>query len=177
MSVKPITIKGDPVLRRHSTPVEAFGTPKLRQLVEDLRDTMKAADGVGIAAPQIGVNLRVIVVGFEDNGNRPERQPIPIQPIVNPVYEVSDPTIEEDWEGCLSVPDVRGLIPRYRAIRCTGYDVEGNSLTFEATGYHARIIQHECDHLDGKLFDDLVKAENLQTKSGMDAASDRCTEQ
>jgi peptide deformylase len=152
MTLKPILQEGAPQLALSSKPIEIFGTRELKDLIENMLDTMRSGNGVGIAGPQIGVNLRVIVVGFEKSDRYPGEEPIPIRVIVNPKFEVLDATKEKGVEGCLSVPGVRGLVPRFKSIRYGGYDVEGNPIDFEASGFHARIVQHECDHLDGILF-------------------------
>jgi peptide deformylase len=160
MAIKDVVKEGNLQLVEKSAPVGKFSTPELRTLVQDMRETMIAKQGVGIAAPQIGVNLRVVMFGFDKNERYPDEEPVPFTILVNPWIDVVDETKEEGWEGCLSVPGIRGLVPRYKAIRYGGYDVEGNPLVREASGFHARVVQHECDHLDGILF--IMRVENKE---------------
>lgn len=157
MAVLPILKMGDPRLLRVAQPVTQFDTPSLHQLVQDLRDTMAAANGAGLAAPQIGVDLRVVLFGFQRNERYPEAAPVPETLLVNPVIEVLDDAPEEGWEGCLSVPGLRGVVARPRRIRYRGQDLQGRTLEREAEGFHARVVQHECDHLDGVLYPMRVK--------------------
>ncbi|MGY0194898.1 peptide deformylase [Leptothrix sp. BB-4] len=152
MPVRQILKMGDARLLRIARPVEAFDTPELHALVTDLRDTMDAANGAGIAAPQIGVDQAVVIFGFERNERYPEAPPVPFTVLVNPRIEVLDATEEEGWEGCLSVPGLRGIVPRARRIRYTGFDPLGQPIDREAEGFHARVVQHECDHLFGTLY-------------------------
>lgn len=143
---------GDPRLLEKARPVEAFGTPELRALVADMQDTMRAANGAGLAAPQIGVGLRVVIFGFESNPRYPQAEAVPFTILVNPVLTPLSDELEEGWEGCLSVPGLRGVVPRWTRLRYCGFDVEGGRIEREATGFHARVVQHECDHLDGILY-------------------------
>ncbi len=153
MSVRPILRMGDPRLLRVARPVQRFGTPELASLVEDLFDTMRAADGAGLAAPQIGVDLAVVIFGFGERNQRyPDAPPVPETVLVNPQIEPLDDTEEDGWEGCLSVPGLRGVVPRFARIRYRGFDAAGRPLEREAEGFHARVVQHECDHLIGKLY-------------------------
>ena len=152
MTVRKILRMGDPFLLQPATAVGAFNTPQLHQLVQDLFDTMQAATGAGIAAPQIGVGLRVVVFGFEKNARYPGRPSVPTTVLVNPVIEPLSDASEEDWEGCLSVPGLRGRVPRYTHIRYSGFDQFGVAIEREVRDFHARVVQHECDHLDGVLF-------------------------
>ncbi|MBN8504618.1 MAG: peptide deformylase [Burkholderiales bacterium] len=152
MAVLPILKMGDPRLLRVAQPVTEFNTPELHQLVQDLRDTMAAANGAGLAAPQIGVDLRVVLFGFQRNERYPEAPPVPETLLINPVIEVLGSDLEEGWEGCLSVPGLRGVVARPRRIRYRGQDLQGRTLAREAEGFHARVVQHECDHLDGVLY-------------------------
>ncbi len=132
--------------------IEELKAPAFQALIENMKDTMKATKGVGIAAPQIGVLKSVVVVGFEENERYPGEMPVPLIVLVNPVLRpLSDRTVQ-GWEGCLSVPNVRGLVPRYEQIEVKGLDPGGHDVVFEASGFYARIWQHECDHLKGKLF-------------------------
>ncbi|HET9580090.1 MAG TPA: peptide deformylase [Usitatibacter sp.] len=143
---------GHPVLRQRAKPVEQFGSPELRRLVQDMTETMKARNGAGLAAPQIGVSQRVVIFGVEHNPRYPDAEPVPFTVLVNPKLVMLTRQVEEDWEGCLSVPGMRGLVPRYTKLRYSGFDAEGNAIEREATGFHARVVQHECDHLDGILY-------------------------
>ena len=143
---------GDPRLLEVAAPVADFDTPELHALVQDLMDTMKAEEGAGLAAPQIGVGLRVVVFGFDKNARYPDAEAVPQTVLVNPSIEVLDEAREEDWEGCLSVPGLRGVVSRYTAIRYSGKDPRGNPVEREARHFHARVVQHECDHLDGILY-------------------------
>jgi peptide deformylase len=156
MAVKPVLRMGDPRLRRVSEPVRAFATPALRALVADLLDTMRANDGVGIAAPQIGVALRVVIFGFEHNPRYPDAPAVPMTVLVNPHLEALEDARQEGWEGCLSVPGMRGLVPRWQRIRYRGFDVEGSPILREVDGFHARVVQHECDQLDGILYPERI---------------------
>lgn len=152
MAVHEILKMGDARLLRVARPVEAFGTPALKQLVADMFDTMAAARGAGLAAPQIGVDLRLVIFGHASNARYPDAPPVPPTVLINPVIEVLDGCMEEGWEGCLSVPGMRGVVPRHARIRYTGFDAEGNAIDRIAEGFHARVVQHECDHLDGILY-------------------------
>jgi peptide deformylase len=143
---------GDPRLLQVSAPVDGFGTPQLDQLLQDLQDTMAAVNGAGIAAPQIGVLQRVVIFGFERNERYPDAEAVPFTVLCNPVIEPLSDVLEEGWEGCLSVPGLRGVVPRWRDIRYSGFDAGGNRFEREVTGFHARVVQHECDHLDGILY-------------------------
>lgn len=152
MAVREILKMGDPRLLRVASPVTAFDTPALHALVADLFDTMAAAGGAGLAAPQIGVDQAVVIFGFESLARYPDAPPVPRTVLVNPVIEPLGPEEEEDWEGCLSVPGMRGVVPRHARIRYRGFDPRGQPIEREATGFHARVVQHECDHLVGKLY-------------------------
>ena len=143
---------GDPRLLELAAPVTCFDTPELHQLVEDLMDTMRAEDGAGLAAPQIGAGLRVVVFGFDKNERYPDAEAVPQTVLINPLVEVLGEACEDDWEGCLSVPGLRGMVPRYTHIRYSGYDHAGTLIEREAHDFHARVVQHECDHLDGILY-------------------------
>ncbi|MDG5973744.1 peptide deformylase [Hydrogenophaga taeniospiralis CCUG 15921] len=153
MTVQTILKMGDPRLLRVAHPVTAFDTPELHQLVTDLLDTMAAANGAGLAAPQIGVDLQVVIFGSGmPNPRYPDAAPVPRTVLVNPVITPLGDEEEEDWEGCLSVPGLRGVVPRWRRIRYQGCDIMGKPIDREAAGFHARVVQHECDHLVGKLY-------------------------
>jgi peptide deformylase len=150
--IHPVLRMGDPRLLRVARPVERFGTPELHALVADLFDTMAARDGAGLAAPQIGVDLRVVIFGFESNPRYPRAEPVPPTVLVNPVIEPLGDDEVSDWEGCLSVPGLRGWVPRAARIRYRGLDAAGSPIDRVAEGFHARVVQHECDHLDGILY-------------------------
>jgi peptide deformylase len=153
MTVREILKMGDPRLLRVAPPVREFGTPELRTLVGDMEDTMKAANGAGLAAPQIGVDLQLVIFGTDaPNPRYPEAPPVPRTVLLNPVITPLGIEEEEGWEGCLSVPGLRAVVPRWRRIRYTGVDLEGRPIDREAEGFHARVVQHECDHLVGKLY-------------------------
>jgi len=152
MAVREILKMGDARLLRIAEPVREFGTRELRELVADMFDTMKAANGAGLAAPQIGVNLQLVIFGFDHNERYPEAPPVPMTVLLNPVIEPLSGEQVEGWEGCLSVPGLRGVVPRFSRIRYRGFDVDGKPLEREADGFHARVVQHECDHLIGRLY-------------------------
>jgi len=143
---------GDPRLLRVSEPVTQYGTHELRTLIEDLWDTMRATDGVGIAAPHIGVALRVVVFGFNANPRYPDAPPVPETVLINPTFTALTDELEEDWEGCLSVPGLRGAVSRPGRIRYRGFDAGGAPIDRTVDGFHARAVQHEVDHLDGILY-------------------------
>ncbi|MCX7659537.1 MAG: peptide deformylase [Caldimonas manganoxidans] len=152
MAVREILKMGDPRLLRVARPVREFDTPQLHALVQDLFDTMRAAHGAGLAAPQIGVDLAVVIFGFTRNDRYPEAPPVPETVLINPHIEPLTDEEEEGWEGCLSVPGLRGVVPRFARIRYSGFDVQGRRIEREAEGFHARVVQHECDHMIGKLY-------------------------
>ena len=152
MAVRTLLKMGNPKLLQVAKPVKMFATPELDALVEDLMDTMQAEDGAGLAAPQIGVGIRVVVFGFESNIRYPEAAPVPQTVLVNPLIEPLSDEREAAWEGCLSVPGLRGVVPRYTHIRYRGFDQFGVAIEREAHDFHARVVQHECDHLDGILY-------------------------
>lgn len=156
MAIRPILRMGDPRLRQVSRPVEAFDTPELHELIADMFDTMIDADGAGLAAPQIAVPLRVMIFGVESNPRYPDAEPVPTTVLVNASYEVLDEAQVNGWEGCLSVPGLRGRVPRYRGIRYRGFDPYGKPIEREADGFHAVVFQHEYDHLDGILYPDRI---------------------
>jgi peptide deformylase len=143
---------GDPRLLQSAAPVRDFSDPALRALIVDLQETMLAAGGAGLAAPQIGVGLQVVVFGFESSPRYPDAEAVPETILVNPLITPLDEEIEEGWEGCLSVPGLRGVVPRYRHIRYRGFDERGEAIDRTVSGFHARVVQHECDHLDGVLY-------------------------
>jgi peptide deformylase len=152
MAVREVLRMGHPVLHEKAKPVETFGTPELRALLEDMKETMAAKNGAGLAAPQIGVGQRVVIFGVDHNPRYPDAEPVPFTVLVNPKLVILTREVEEDWEGCLSVPGMRGVVPRYTKLRYSGFDIEGNPIERVADGFHARVVQHECDHLDGILY-------------------------
>jgi peptide deformylase len=152
VSVREILRMGDPRLLRHAEPVTEFDTPELHELIADMFDTMRAANGAGLAAPQIGVNLQLVIFGFRQNPRYPEAAPVPETVLINPVLTPLSQETEEDWEGCLSVPGLRGMVPRYRQLRYEGVDQYGQPIVREVEGFHARVVQHECDPLAGILY-------------------------
>lgn len=152
MTVREILKMGDPRLLRVAEPVTEFGTPELDELIADMFDTMAAANGAGLAAPQIGVNLRVVIYGFKENTRYPDAPPVPETVLINPVLRPLAADRTEAWEGCLSVPGLRGLVPRFTALHYEGFDQHGNVISRDAEDFHARVVQHECDHLDGILY-------------------------
>ncbi|MEO7741602.1 MAG: peptide deformylase [Usitatibacter sp.] len=152
MTVREVLRMGHPVLRERAKPVEQLATPELRTLVQDMKETMASKDGAGLAAPQIGVGQRVVIFGVTSNPRYPDAEEVPFTVLVNPKLTMLSREVEEDWEGCLSVPGMRGVVPRYTKLRYTGFDEEGNAIDRVAEGFHARVVQHECDHLDGILY-------------------------
>ncbi|MBA3595921.1 MAG: peptide deformylase [Methylibium sp.] len=152
MTIHTILKMGDPRLLRIAQPVHEFDTPELHALVTDMFETMEAARGAGLAAPQIGVDLQLVIFGFGSTDRYPEAPPVPRTVLINPQITPLTDALEEDWEGCLSVPGLRGVVPRFARIRYRGFDPEGQPIDREAEGFHARVVQHECDHLIGTLY-------------------------
>jgi len=152
MAIRPVLRMGDPRLLRVSRPVETLDTPELHALVADMQDTMRALNGAGLAAPQIGVDLQVVIFGVESNPRYPEAEPVPQTVLVNPVLDPVDDEMEAGWEGCLSVPGMRGLVPRYARLRYRGVDPFGTPIDRTVEDFHARVVQHEVDHLLGILY-------------------------
>ena len=152
MPIKPVLRMGDPLLLQQAAAVERFDTPELHALIRDMEDTMEAMNGAGIAAPQIGVSLRVVIFGVGANPRYPDAEEVPYTVLANPQLTPLDDEMEEGWEGCLSVPGMRGVVPRYSRLRYTGFDQYGNPIDRTVSGFHARVVQHECDHLDGILY-------------------------
>ncbi len=150
--IRDVLRMGDPRLLQPSAPVARFDTPELHALLADLRDTMAARNGAGLAAPQIGVGLQVVIFGVERSPRYPDAPPVPYTELVNPRVTPLGPETEEGWEGCLSVPGLRGVVPRHARVRYEGFDPRGQRVVREATGFHARVVQHECDHLMGILY-------------------------
>ncbi len=152
MAVRKILKMGDSRLLRESEPIREFDTPELHELIADLVETMHFADGAGLAAPQIGVLKRLVVFGYDENNRYPDAPPVPKTVLINPVIRPLTDELDEGWEGCLSIPGMRGIVPRYLKIRYEGFDPYGRPVSREAEGFHARVVQHECDHLDGILY-------------------------
>jgi peptide deformylase len=152
MAIREVLKMGDPRLLAVADPVREFGTPELNNLLADMRDTMEDLNGAGLAAPQIGVGLRVVIFGMDYNPRYPEADPVPYTVLINPVLTPLSDEMEDGWEGCLSVPGMRGVVPRYLELRYTGVDADGQPIDRTANGFHARVVQHEVDHLDGILY-------------------------
>jgi len=161
LSIREVLKMGDSRLLAKAAPVACFNSSELNALIEDMRDTMAGLNGAGLAAPQIGVSLRVLIFGAHDNPRYPDAEDVPQTVLINPEIEVLEESIEYGWEGCLSLPGLRGCVPRFKRIRYTGFDEYGVHIEREAEGFHARVVQHECDHLDGILYlmrmDDISK--------------------
>lgn len=157
MAVRKILRMGEPLLFEVAEPVTDFSAPELRRLIEDMFDTMRAAGGVGIAAPQIGVGLQVVIFGFEKSDRYPNAEAVPETVLINPVITPLGEEETPGWEGCLSVPGLRGEVPRYERIRYTGFTPAGEAIDRSVEGFHARVVQHECDHLIGRLFPSRVR--------------------
>ena len=151
MAIRDILKMGNPDLLKVSEPVD-FEKDDLTTLIEDMKETMKANEGAGLAAPQIGVFKRLVIFGFDTNDRYPEADSVPFTVLINPIITPLSDEQENGWEGCLSVPGLRGVVPRYTHIRYEGYDAEGNKIEREVEDFHARVVQHECDHLDGILY-------------------------
>lgn len=177
MAVREILKMGDPRLLKTAEPVTAFDTPELHALIQDLKDTMAAAQGAGLAAPQIGVDLSVVIFGFGRSQRYPDAPPVPETVLINAIITPLSDAEEDGWEGCLSVPGLRGVVPRWARIRYQGFDVQGRAIDREAEGFHARVVQHECDHLIGTLYPMRVRdfrrfGFTSVLFPGLDAASD-----
>ena len=157
MAVHDILKMGDPRLLRQAEPISEFNTPELHALIADMFETMHAANGAGLAAPQIGVNLQLVIFGFSQNARYPDAPEVPETVLLNPVITPLSDEMEEGWEGCLSVPGLRGMVPRYTRLRYQGVDQFGNLIDRAVDGFHARVVQHECDHLVGMLYPMRIK--------------------
>ena len=157
MAIKPILRMGHPLLLTPAAAVSAFGTPQLAELVNDMFDTMRAAGGVGLAAPQIGIGLQVVIFGFDKSERYPDAAAVPQTILINPVLTPIGEEEETDWEGCLSVPGLRGAVPRHKRLRYQGFDPAGNPIERTVDGFHARVVQHECDHLLGRLYPSRIR--------------------
>lgn len=157
MAIRNVLRMGNPLLLQTAEPVSAFNTAELHALIEDMEDTMADMRGAGLAAPQIGVSLRVVIFGqkeeaVETNPRYPDADHVPYTILINPVLTIVDNEVQEGWEGCLSVPGMRGLVPRYTNLQYSGFDQFGHCVERTVSGFHARVVQHECDHLDGVLY-------------------------
>lgn len=152
MAIRPVLRMGDPLLLQVAAPVQAFDTPELRALLQDMRDTMDSLNGAGLAAPQIGVSLQVVIFGMDANPRYPQAEPVPHTVLINPQLDPMAEEMDEGWEGCLSVPGMRGLVPRYRHLRYRGFDALGRPIDRTVQDFHARVVQHEVDHLLGILY-------------------------
>ncbi|HSI42810.1 MAG TPA: peptide deformylase [Methylotenera sp.] len=157
MAIRTVLRMGDPILLQKALPVEQFDTPELHALIQDLEDTMQHMNGAGIAAPQIGESVRLVIFGQKESDDRknpryPDADAVPYTVLINPVLSPVNDIKEDGWEGCLSVPGMRGIVPRYTRLHYTGYDQYGNKIDRLVSGFHARVVQHECDHLDGILY-------------------------
>ena len=152
MAIRPVLKMGDPVLLKVAEPVRHFDTPELRQLLQDMHDTMQSLNGAGLAAPQIGVSQQVVIFGVGSNPRYPQAEEVPYTVLINPQLDTLDADLEDGWEGCLSVPGMRGLVPRYKRLRYRGFDQFGAPIDREVGDFHARVVQHEVDHLDGVLY-------------------------
>jgi peptide deformylase len=150
--IREVLKMGDPRLLQPARPLEQFDTPQLHALLADMRDTMAHLSGAGLAAPQIGVDLQVVIFGVEKNERYPQAEEVPDTVLINPVLTPLSDELEEDWEGCLSVPGLRGMVPRHVSLRYRGFDEKGKRIDRSVSGFHARVVQHECDHLLGILY-------------------------
>jgi peptide deformylase len=152
MAIQTVLRMGDPILLQQAAPVAQFNTPELHALIKDLEDTMQAMNGAGIAAPQIGVSLQVVIFGVGANPRYPDAEQVPYTVLINPTLNFIGDEMEDGWEGCLSVPGLRGVVPRHTRLHYTGFDQFGNAIDRLVSGFHARVVQHECDHLAGILY-------------------------
>jgi peptide deformylase len=152
MTIKTVLKMGDPVLLQKAAEITRFDTPELHALIQDMQDTMTHMNGAGIAAPQIGVSLRVVIFGVGSNPRYPDAEQVPYTVLINPTLRPIGDAQEDGWEGCLSVPGLRGVVPRYERLHYTGFDQYGKPIDRLVSGFHARVVQHECDHLDGILY-------------------------
>ncbi len=152
MAIRPVLKMGDPVLLKVAEPVRHFDTPELRQLLLDMHDTMQSLNGAGLAAPQIGVSQQVVIFGVGSNPRYPQAEEVPYTVLINPQLDTLDADLEDGWEGCLSVPGMRGLVPRFKRLRYRGVDPYGQPIDRTVADFHARVVQHEVDHLQGILY-------------------------
>lgn len=157
MAIRSVLKMGDPVLLQTAQPVERFDTAELHELIQDMQDTMTYLNGAGLAAPQIGVSLQVVIFGFAQNPRYPRAEEVPFTVLINPRLTPLSDEQEDDWEGCLSVPGMRGMVPRFARLRYHGVDQYGKTIDRRVSGFHARVVQHECDHLQGILYPMRIK--------------------
>ena len=157
MAIRKVLKMGDPVLLQMAEPITKFDSPELHELLNDMRETMEAMNGAGIAAPQIGVSKQMVIFGFERNARYPDAEAVPYTVLINPKLEFIGDEMEDGWEGCLSVPGMRGVVPRYKLLRYRGVDEKGQPIDRSVSDFHARVVQHECDHLIGKLYPMRIK--------------------
>jgi peptide deformylase len=160
MAILKVARLGHPILRQVAAPVppEGIGAPEIQRLIDDLIETMREYDGAGLAAPQVHVSQQIVVFEVESNPRYPDAESIPLTVLINPKITPATSQMEEDWEGCLSLPDLRGKVPRYTQVRVEAYDRHGKKLNYVARDFHARVAQHECDHLLGKVFLDRMRS-------------------
>ena len=152
MAIREILRMGNPILLKVSEKVKKFDTPEIHELIKDMIETMKDAQGAGLAAPQVGESIQLVIYGVDKNERYPDAEEVPFTVLINPVITPLTQEKEDDWEGCLSVPGMRGVVPRYKTINYKGFDQYGNEINRNAEGFHARVVQHECDHLFGILY-------------------------
>ncbi len=152
MAIRTVLKMGDPILLKVASKVEKFGTPELNTLIQDMHDTMEALEGAGLAAPQIGVSQQVVIFGVKSNQRYPDAEEVPYTVLLNPILTPLTQEVEQDWEGCLSVPGLRGMVSRFTRLRYRGVDQYGKPIDRTVEGFHARVVQHECDHLQGILY-------------------------
>lgn len=157
MAIRKVLKMGDPMLLQVAAPVANFDSRELHELLTDMRDTMEALNGAGIAAPQIGVSQQVVIFGFKSNPRYPDAEAVPFTVLINPTVEPIGTELEDGWEGCLSVPGMRGIVPRYKQLRYAGFDEKGQRINRTVSDFHARVVQHECDHLQGLLYPMRIK--------------------
>ena len=157
MAIQKVLKMGDPLLLQVAAPVANFDSPALHELLSDMRDTMAALSGAGIAAPQIGVSQQVVIFGIDHNPRYPDAEAVPFTVLINPTLEFIGDELEDGWEGCLSVPGMRGIVPRYKQLRYRGFDEKGQVIDRTVNDFHARVVQHECDHLIGILYPMRIK--------------------
>mgnify|MGYP006412038345 FL=1 len=160
MAVREILKMGNPILLKEAEQVRELDTPELHELIKDMMDTMIGAEGAGLAALQIGESIQLVIFGIEKNERYPEAEEVPFTVLINPIIKPLTQDKEDDWEGCLSLPGMRGVVPRYKAINYKGFDQYGNKIDRDVEGFHARVVQHECDHLLGILYP--MRIENMK---------------
>ena len=160
MAIREILRMGNPILLKEAEKVEKFDTPEIRELIMDMIETMKDAQGAGLAAPQVGESIQLVIFGVDKNERYPDAEEVPFTVLINPIITPLNQEKEDDWEGCLSVPGMRGVVPRYKTINYKGFDQYGNEIDRDVEGFHARVVQHECDHLFGILYP--TRIENMK---------------